>query len=83
MAMDFELVFGEATGDGVKGVEDDGDFGEGQGEFKAIPGLEFEGAAVMDASGEDGAAGELGQFDNAGLQFEAGAARAVRGDADV
>lgn len=81
--MDFELVFGEAAGDGVKGVEDDGDFGEGQGEFKAIPGLEFEGAAVMDASGEDGAAGELGQFDNAGLELETGTSRAVRGDADV
>jgi hypothetical protein len=24
----FEVVFGEATGDGVEGVEDDGDFGK-------------------------------------------------------
>lgn len=82
-AVGFEFFLRQASGDGVKGIEDDGDFGERQRQFEAVPGFEFEGAAVMDASGQDGAAGELGQFDNAGLELEAGAARTVRGDADV
>lgn len=81
--MGFEFGFGEAAGDGVEGVEDDGDFSKRQWQLEAVPGFKFEGAAVVDAGRQDGTAGELGQFDNAGLELEARAARSVWGDADV
>lgn len=82
LAVGFEFGFGEAAGDEDGGIEDHRDGGEGEGEFEAVPGFEFEGAAVVDADGDDGPAGELAEFDDAGLEGEGGAAGAVRGDAD-
>jgi hypothetical protein len=61
----------------------DVDAGEGEGELEAIPGGEGEGVLVAELEGLDAVAGELGEFDDAGLELVVGAAGAVRGDGDV
>lgn len=80
--MGFEFGFGQAAGNEDGGIEDHDDGSEREGEFEAVPGFEFEGAAVADANGHDGAASELAEFDNARLEAEGGASGAVGCNAD-
>ncbi len=77
------LLLRHAAGHDHGRVEGDPHFGKRQGQLKAIPGLEADGAAVVNVHRQDAAAGELRQLDDAGLELVTRPARAIRGDADV
>jgi len=68
---------------GDRGVEGDGDFGEGERNLEAVPGVEGFGAVVMDLNRDEGGTCDLGEFEGAGLDLVAGATRAVGSDDEV
>lgn len=79
----FEGFGVEVFGDVEDFSESEMDAAEGDGDDKAVPRFEVPCFGEAEVDGNDGDGGGLGEFDDTGLDDVAGAAGAIRGDADV